>query len=88
MSGDSDSGGAEVSQREAGFREALRRMQQDPAEAARIDALVADAERARAEPTGCPACGSDDYDTEPGADGTPDYENGLKRCQECGEEWA
>src|SRR5262249_46521921 len=37
--------------------------------------------------TGCPLCGSDDYDTEPGADGQPDYENGLKTCQECGEEW-
>lgn len=39
------------------------------------------------EPTGCPACGSDDYDTEAGPDSLPDYEHGLKRCQECGEEW-
>jgi hypothetical protein len=37
--------------------------------------------------TGCPLCGSDDYDTEPGDDGLPDYENGLKKCLECGEEW-
>jgi hypothetical protein len=38
-------------------------------------------------PTGCPACGSDDYDTELGGDGQPDHENGLKTCQECGEQW-
>lgn len=38
-------------------------------------------------PTGCPACGSDDYDTEPGLDGQPDYDNGLKTCQGCGERW-
>ena len=38
-------------------------------------------------PTGCPLCGSDDYDTEPGDDGLPDYEHGLKKCQDCGEEW-
>lgn len=42
---------------------------------------------AQASPTGCPACGSDDYDTEPGPDGTPDYEHGLKTCQNCGEQW-
>lgn len=37
--------------------------------------------------TGCPACGSDDYITEPGADGQPDYQGGLKTCDECGEAW-
>jgi hypothetical protein len=37
--------------------------------------------------TGCPACGSDDYDTEVGEDGQPDYEHGTKTCQECGEVW-
>jgi hypothetical protein len=37
--------------------------------------------------TGCPMCGSDDYDTELGPDNQPDYEHGLKTCQECGEEW-
>jgi len=39
------------------------------------------------DPTGCPACGSDDYDTELGDDSQPDYESGLKKCLECGEEW-
>jgi hypothetical protein len=38
-------------------------------------------------PTECPACGSDDYATEPGDDGEPDYQNGVKTCEECGEEW-
>ena len=38
-------------------------------------------------PTGCPACGSDDYHTETGTDGLPDYGHGVKKCQECGEEW-
>jgi hypothetical protein len=38
-------------------------------------------------PTGCPLCGSDDYDTELGEDDQPDYANGLKTCQECGEQW-
>lgn len=37
--------------------------------------------------TGCPLCDSDDYDTELGDDGQPDYEHGLKKCQDCGEEW-
>jgi hypothetical protein len=37
--------------------------------------------------TGCPMCGSDDYDVlESSADGEPDY-SGQKRCNECGEEW-
>ena len=38
--------------------------------------------------SGCPACGSDDYEVlelNP-AGGTPDYD-GPKRCEECGEEW-
>jgi hypothetical protein len=36
----------------------------------------------------CPACGSDDYSVDGFTeDGEPDYENGLKRCDECGEEW-
>ena len=39
------------------------------------------------ETNGCPLCGSDDYDTEPGPDGAPDYEAGAKTCNECGEEW-
>jgi len=37
--------------------------------------------------TGCPICGSDDYDTELGPGGQPDYEHGVKKCQACGEEW-
>jgi hypothetical protein len=39
------------------------------------------------EPSGCPLCGSDDYDTELDGNGEPDYEHGLKKCQGCGEEW-
>lgn len=39
------------------------------------------------EATGCPACGSDDYDTEPGENGEPDYDHGVKTCNDCGEEW-
>lgn len=38
-------------------------------------------------PTGCPMCGSDDYGTETGDDGLPDYRNGLKTCQNCDEQW-
>lgn len=38
-------------------------------------------------PTGCPACGSDDYEClEHLENGDPDYD-GPKRCDECGEEW-
>lgn len=51
-------------------------------------ALIAEREAVKPEPgTGCPACGSDDYVTEPGPGGQPDYEHGTKRCEECGEEW-
>lgn len=38
---------AELDQRVAGFREAIRRLRDDPAEATRVDALVLDAERDR-----------------------------------------
>jgi len=37
--------------------------------------------------TGCPACGSDDYDTALGQDGMPDYEHGPKTCQGCRKAW-
>jgi hypothetical protein len=38
-------------------------------------------------PTGCPACGSDDYTVlEYDADGRPDY-NGPKQCESCPEVW-
>lgn len=47
MLGDSGSDDAELDRRVTGFRAALRRMHDDPAEAARIDALVADAERSQ-----------------------------------------
>jgi hypothetical protein len=37
-------------------------------------------------PTGCPLCGSDDYEVlETGPDG-PNY-NGPKRCENCQEKW-
>jgi hypothetical protein len=49
-------------------------------------ATPAAAPKAEVSPAGCPACGSDGYSTEPGADGQPD-ENGIKSCEECGEQW-
>lgn len=39
------------------------------------------------DPTGCPACGSDDYFELDAEGGDPDLQ-GVKRCEECGEEWA
>jgi DNA-binding CsgD family transcriptional regulator len=45
MLGDSGIEDAELDQRVAAFKEALRRLRNDPAEAARVDALVLDAER-------------------------------------------
>ena len=45
MLGDDGFDDAELDRRVTGFRDALRRMRVDPAEAARIDALVMDAER-------------------------------------------
>jgi hypothetical protein len=41
---------------------------------------------AATEPTGCPACGSDDYIPPLDANGAPDY-GGVKECQNCGETW-
>lgn len=75
------------------FRAAMQTMRDDPAEADRIDRIATDAEQA-AKPwltnpnfTGCLACGSDDYETEPGSSGEPDYANGNKQCNDCGNRW-
>lgn len=38
------------------------------------------------EETGCPQCGSDDYECQEWTANGPDYD-GPKVCQECGEEW-
>lgn len=36
----------------------------------------------------CPMCGSDDYDVPWKPDGSePDYADGVKTCQQCGEQW-